>query len=174
MMKTATPTPPGHLRPLAEVLTYANAEIAQRLLNKCPYSLSPHEGQTLFEDTLRWLWLNAKAMQDPAAPELMIEDRMELLDEGWHNFLMFTGPYRDFCQDYLGRFIDHQPCGIEERQAEKSQDPAVLKAAAEKHQQFMRTMMEYVHSHLGADVLVRWFREYPARYVDQQRKTQAA
>jgi hypothetical protein len=87
---------------LAEALTYSNPEVVQRLLNKCKYSFTREEAQTLFEDTLRWLWLNAKANH---APELFIEDRQDQLDEGWHNFLIFSGAYRSFCQTYLGKLI---------------------------------------------------------------------
>ena len=27
----------------------------------------------------------------------------------WHTFLLFTKDYRNFCNDYLGRMLDHQP-----------------------------------------------------------------
>src|SRR5689334_12324549 len=29
------------------------------------------------------------------------------VDEMWHEFLMFTKKYRDFCQDGIGEFVDH-------------------------------------------------------------------
>lgn len=33
-----------------------------------------------------------------------------VLDELWHQFILFTSPYRKFCEDAVGTFIDHQPC----------------------------------------------------------------
>ena len=31
------------------------------------------------------------------------------LDEVWHNFLLHTRDYQDFCQDHFGRMIHHKP-----------------------------------------------------------------
>jgi hypothetical protein len=32
-----------------------------------------------------------------------------LIDEGWHEFIMYTRDYSDFCQKFFGRYIHHQP-----------------------------------------------------------------
>lgn len=32
-----------------------------------------------------------------------------LVDDFWHAFLLHTKAYREFCQDKLGQFVDHQP-----------------------------------------------------------------
>ncbi len=31
------------------------------------------------------------------------------VDELWHTFILFTKDYREFCQNYLGQFLDHVP-----------------------------------------------------------------
>jgi len=31
------------------------------------------------------------------------------IDAMWHTFLLFTKDYRQFCDAYLGRFIEHEP-----------------------------------------------------------------
>ena len=33
----------------------------------------------------------------------------DTIDSVWHTFLLFTRDYADFCRDYLGRFIHHEP-----------------------------------------------------------------
>jgi len=33
------------------------------------------------------------------------------VDDMWHTFLLFTRDYQSFCNDYLGRFVHHQPFG---------------------------------------------------------------
>jgi hypothetical protein len=35
----------------------------------------------------------------------------EEVDDLWHTFLLFTRDYQDFCDEYLGRFIHHDPNG---------------------------------------------------------------
>jgi hypothetical protein len=32
-----------------------------------------------------------------------------MVDEIWHQFILFTKQYRDFCWDTVGLYIDHQP-----------------------------------------------------------------
>lgn len=31
------------------------------------------------------------------------------VDAIWHEFILFTKGYREFCQNYLGKFVDHTP-----------------------------------------------------------------
>ena len=31
------------------------------------------------------------------------------IDQMWHTFLLFTREYRNFCNDRLGRYIEHEP-----------------------------------------------------------------
>lgn len=31
------------------------------------------------------------------------------IDQMWHTFLLFTRDYRDFCEQWLGRFVEHEP-----------------------------------------------------------------
>lgn len=33
----------------------------------------------------------------------------ELVDIGWHTFILYTKPYADFCRSYVGHFIHHNP-----------------------------------------------------------------
>ncbi len=33
----------------------------------------------------------------------------KIVDEFWHQFILFTPQYRKFCEDIFGEFIDHQP-----------------------------------------------------------------
>jgi hypothetical protein len=33
----------------------------------------------------------------------------EPIDQMWHSFLLFTKDYKEFCDTYLGRFINHAP-----------------------------------------------------------------
>lgn len=35
------------------------------------------------------------------------------VDLAWHEFILFTKAYREFCQQHFGRFIDHHPGGTD-------------------------------------------------------------
>lgn len=52
-------------------------------------------------EMLRFLWLCSSSSQvlTPSAR----------IDQIWHEFILFTRVYQQFCQTRLGRFIHHQP-----------------------------------------------------------------
>lgn len=89
----------GPRTPLSVVMAYEHAELVHRLVEK--EGMSPEEAWMLFEDTKRFLWLCANTKK-PIAPTHRI-------DTCWHNFILFTREYHDFCQQFFGKFIHHRP-----------------------------------------------------------------
>ncbi|MHB1769713.1 MAG: glycine-rich domain-containing protein [Minisyncoccota bacterium] len=73
------------------------------LLNKIQMELgiTRAEAEILFEDVKRFLALCVTTPQ-PLAPT-------KTLDQGWHTFILFTKEYGQFCKDYCGRYVHHQP-----------------------------------------------------------------
>ena len=81
------------------VMSYQNAEVVEKL--KIKLNLSPTEAGELFEDTKRYLYLcsvTGKALAPPF-----------VIDKGWHEFLMYTKDYQEFCLNILGKFVHHTP-----------------------------------------------------------------
>ena len=54
-----------------------------------------------FEETLKFLFLCARCNKT-LTPSILI-------DQIWHEFILFTRTYESFCQSRLDRFIHHQP-----------------------------------------------------------------
>ena len=54
-----------------------------------------------FDEMARYLELCA-ASATPLSPSKKV-------DRAWHEFLLFTREYRDFCEERFGRFVDHDP-----------------------------------------------------------------
>ncbi len=116
--------------------------------------LSSEQADLLFEDTLRWLWLCRVFEEDCLRPpkglerlpdELSIFSSIKLLDEMWHQFILCTPVYADFCERVLGRFIHHRP-----------------EFSSDRVDREYETLIRYVHFRLGREVSNRWFVEYPA------------
>lgn len=84
---------------LDRVMAYENPDLVARLRSKL--DLSAEDAKQLFEDTKRFLFLcgTVRGQWSPT----------ELIDEGWHNFILFTKDYAEFCQLFFGRFIHHDP-----------------------------------------------------------------
>ena len=81
------------------VMSYEHPELIERY--KRELGLSDAEAQSLFQDTKRYLYLcfvTGKKLA-PSAP----------IDQGWHEFLMYTKDYQDFCAQFFGTFIHHTP-----------------------------------------------------------------
>ena len=144
--------------PLAEVLAYRHPDTVARFLDA--WDLEPAAAELLFEDVLRWLW----ASTHPGAPRLAITAPLHLLDEMWHTFVLFTRDYAGFGERHFGRFLHHQPTTQAARAADEAAmlaDPDAFRAARAAAD---RAQYAFIAAHLGDEVLIRWYVDYPARF----------
>jgi hypothetical protein len=159
---TSGQVPNGGPRSLDEAIAYRNHHVIDRFVER--YALPRAEAEDLFTETLRWLWLCARAERDPGAPDVFIDDCMALLDEMWHTFLLFTREYSDYCAANLGGYVHHAPTTAEDKQrvaAEVKSDPEGFTARKEAR---LRALYEYVYDQLGEETLVKWYSTYPEKY----------
>jgi hypothetical protein len=84
---------------LQHILAYQNLELLERVKRKL--DLSQEEAAELFDDTKRYLYL-CSVSKESLAPTWII-------DECWHEFILYTREYAGFCQRWFGRFIHHAP-----------------------------------------------------------------
>jgi len=106
---------------LDEVMGYENPDVIARM--KKELSLTEEEANLLFDDTKRFLYLTATHPGAWSPPRRV--------DEGWHEFLMFTRDYVDFCQRYFNRFIHHEPKRLNDPSTGGSQTRNAILAARE-------------------------------------------
>ncbi|WP_234310435.1 glycine-rich domain-containing protein [Streptomyces sp. NRRL S-474] len=64
---------------------------------------TPEEGQALFEEVKRYLVL-VSVSGGTAWPMYSLR-----IDEAWHQFILFTRQYMEFCHKYFGRYMPHSP-----------------------------------------------------------------
>jgi hypothetical protein len=88
-----TPPLPNQLR------SYQHPGLVSRLQQKLGVTSS--EAEDLFSDVKYFLY-DCHLSDVPLSPS-------ERVDEGWHNFILFTKDYADFCHRNFGRFIHHVP-----------------------------------------------------------------
>lgn len=84
---------------LDRTMSFSLAPLVARFQTKL--GLSQEAAEQLFTDTKRFLYLCAVS-DKPIAPN-------ETLDFGWHQFLLYSEEYADFCMQNFGRFIHHCP-----------------------------------------------------------------
>jgi hypothetical protein len=78
-------------------MAYRFDPLVQRMVDK--YKWDGADAQECFEDLKKFLYVAVIAYR-PVAPEK--------LDEMWHNFILFTMDYDEFCKARLGIFVHHR------------------------------------------------------------------
>ncbi len=149
--------------PLAEVLEYSNRDVVHRF--KKAYGLSWEEAEDIFVQVKKWLWLAHQRRLTGIEQGLAIDIPIVVIDEMWHNFVLFTTEYTDFCKRYFGYYIHHAPTTEAEEHEHKQHLEsltAIDRINARKDR--MRGQYEYIYDHLGKDAFVKWYLEYPKIY----------
>lgn len=149
------------VKPLEEVLAYKNKWVLMRFKQACHwYNGTDEEAQLIFEDLKRFLWLYATIEEKRNAnpeldlPDISIAHAMEIIDEMWHAFILYTQFYEEFCEKYFGMYMHHPvPCekyiaNIKEKGDDQAQEI------------FVTEMVECVYEYFGEEIAVRWFDEY--------------
>jgi hypothetical protein len=87
---------------LSEALSYDAPFLIERLVKERIVA-SAREGEELFTELVRYLVLGRMY---PDKYWYMVS---RVVDEVWHQFVLFTKQYRAFCQRYFGQYLDHLP-----------------------------------------------------------------
>lgn len=144
--------------PLRKALSYENPEVVSRFVHL--YGVSFAEAADVFMETKKWLWLASEV--DSGA--LSITDPLLIIDEMWHNFVLFTFDYTRYCTECFGRYIHHAPTtqrDKEQRRQEFEDDP--VRAGQEQTSRLQR-QCDLIATKLGGATLLKWYVDYPARY----------
>lgn len=139
---------------LAKVLQYKNPDLIKRF--QIDFHKSQTEAEDALQELLKYLWLSqtykAEKQARPHDESLNFRFGMQKeilnIDYMWHTFLLFTRNYADFCQQYFGEFIHHNP-NMEERK------PGMQGFLDESER-----YLSYVYDKLGEETLLKWFAEH--------------
>jgi hypothetical protein len=100
--------PSGRARELPDVRAIATALLRSHSLlsDKIQAALScdSASAQSALLEAIRFLFLVAGHTNGRLTPSHRV-------DLTWHEFILFTKAYREFCERHFGRFIDHHPGG---------------------------------------------------------------
>jgi len=82
-----------------DVSQYKNPEVVLRIREKL--RCSTKRAEDLFEEMKQYLGStqSRSGHKSPSKP----------VDLAWHEFILFTRDYADFCQQYVGCFVHHVP-----------------------------------------------------------------
>lgn len=146
---------------LNKAISYENYEVVHRFTRL--YEISLDEANDIFLETKKWLWLAGQ----PKSHTITIIDPLIIIDEMWHNFILFTREYTNYCFDCYGRYIHHAPTTQREKDNRQKQLKEDSTRAREEQMQKLLQQCALISENLGAATLLKWFVEYPERYNEE-------
>lgn len=140
---------------LNTLLEYKNPAVLKLYVQNHPDNKLSAEDA--FQESLKYLWLAQKHKIDktnnPDHPELpprcVMLQSMREIDEMWHEFILFTKDYSDFCQHYFGTYMHHMPNIF---------DNAPI--PADEQEAEINKLLPYIYEHLGEKTMRVWFSDY--------------
>jgi hypothetical protein len=156
---------------LRTLLAYRNPEVVHRFCKT--FGVSEKIGNQVWRDMLRFFWLGYVIANGKAGGTLkgaVMFDSMQIVDEMWHTFLLFSRDYAAFCDKYMGYYIYHVPTPEAEKQAfekaakKKSKLKLVAKNPEPEPPSQSDQMIDLAWKQLGPEVARRWFHEYATKY----------
>ena len=143
---------------LAEALAYQNDDIPARFLDE--WSIELPAARELFDDVKRFLFL----CEQPDAHDSTIHGPLVIIDEMWHNFVLFTREYTDYCMSVYGHYQHHGPTTQAESLALDAEFASRPDEARRDLVERRARQREAVVRHLGVETLLRWYVDYPRIY----------
>ncbi|MBI1859496.1 MAG: hypothetical protein HYR96_01085 [Deltaproteobacteria bacterium] len=121
------------------------------------YPEQADRAEDLFQSMLKYLWVSQKhgderrrSPDDPALDfVLVMHEEMRAIDNMWHNFILYTQDYTEFCHSYFGEYLHHQP-DMALIQTHPQSEFAVL----------MEKYLLYLFENLGEETVTHWFGEH--------------
>lgn len=153
--------------------SYENQEVILKVSRD--YKITLPESQMLFRETMKMLWLMVKHRtdknnsQDCFIPSAFnVQKAMDPLDKVWHEFILFTKEYHEFCETFFGGYLHHIPCSekeflaFQERKADRKENFEALE------RQDLKVFVSYIQKNFGNETLEAWFKHIPGVFSAQR------
>ncbi len=93
---------------LTHILQFSNEDIISRFIDM--YQIEIDEVKDIFNETLKFLYISQ-------IPGVFIPDDLLIIDEMWHNMILFTPQYHKFSKEYFNTaYLHHVPASKKEKE----------------------------------------------------------
>jgi len=140
---------------LAAILAYQNEDVISRFTDLV--GVEEEEAQDIFQETKKFLYLSQLY-------PIFIPDDLLILDEMWHNFILFTPAYHAFCQTHFQKYLHHLPATKQEKAQQVQLRAQQPEQSRQQYLDRMEALLGATYDHLGEDTVRKWFQFYPERY----------
>lgn len=146
---------------LEEAVNYDNDDVVHRFVGI--FDMPFEDAKQIFHETKKWIWLAAIAEEERSIKLLMDKD-LVWIDEMWHNFILFTKAYDDYCATKFGFYVHHRPTPHKEKlhlESEIATNPSI----AENLIKMCERKYSYIYDKLGEETLRLWYATMCYKYT---------
>lgn len=144
-----------NLPTLEHVLEYKNHPILK--LYKQNYPNHTLSAEIAFREVLKYLWLTQKHADDlkkatefhELPEQCVMLMSMREVDDMWHEFILFTEDYTDFCLKYFGKYLHHLPNIFDNAPMPREEEKLLV-----------QKLLPYIYDNLGEETMRIWFANY--------------
>lgn len=149
------------MQTLPSTLAYQNPELVLRIQKAL--QTNQREALRVCDDVKAWIWLCARLRRvrhrsdrrshGYGLPYLAMIEHFTAIDLGWHEFILMTKAYQDFCDTYLDGYVHHLPALL---------DPATLQRKGKPQAKpYLTKYLAFMEEELGPRRLTRWLTNLP-------------
>lgn len=142
------------------VMNYRHSELMLRFGDR--FDLPTKECERIFDETKRWLYLVGKHSESNFNPAIW--DCMTVIDEMWHEFMLYSEDYSDFCLKYFGRYIHHLPTHSSDKSKTRTRLLNGDLEAIERQRIEIDRLISLVFDLFGRNIARLWFQEFKLQY----------
>lgn len=140
---------------LEEILQFQNEDVISRFMDM--FDVEETEAEDILSETLKFLYLSQ-------IPGVFIPDDLLIIDEMWHNLILFTPQYHEFSNIHFKKYWHHVPAGKKEKEERKALLKTNPELAREEYLEKLKFLISATYDHLGEETVKKWFQVYPEKY----------
>lgn len=147
---------------LDKLLTFSDENVISRFLDM--YDVTETEAEDILTETLKFLYISQ-------IPGVFIPDDLLIIDEMWHNLILFTPLYHKFSKEYLNTpYFHHLPATKKEKDVRSEAMRIAPDEAKEEYLKKLEFLLSTTYDYLGEETMVKWFKVYPQKYSKENIK----
>lgn len=146
---------------LDAMLAYENEDVISRFLDM--FDVTYEEGKDIFQETKKFLYLCQ-------LKGIFIPDDLLILDEMWHNFILFTREYQLFCDNHFKRYFHHLPASKKEKEEQLKKNIDDPESSRKEYLDKLHYILSQTYDNLGDETVKKWFQTYPVKYSKENIK----
>lgn len=147
---------------LTKLLSFTDVNVISRFMDT--YDVPENEVEDILSETLKFLYISQ-------IPGIFIPDDLLIIDEMWHNLILFTPLYHKFSEEYMNTpYFHHLPATKAEKDQKKEELKVSHDTSRENYLKKLEFLLSTTYDYFGEETVEKWFELYPKKYSKENIK----